>query len=177
MGQDTLRTESEINSWMRHSSPVQGWIFVSEKRRERPDCVGGLTYEPIAMGDQKLELRSSHIVLGFLVAAVFSCAILFLHDVSNESVFMLTAFNFLFVSLTFPLNGSLATKVLLLSIGNIIGVLWVLLFSMFIRTVANYLGAAFNALYLILGPFVNLVWIVTFFSLSLTVLANAKTGK
>jgi hypothetical protein len=147
---------------------------VSEKRREKGDRVGVLAYKPIAMGDRKLELRSSHIVLGFSAAAVFSCAILFSHYVSVESVFMLIAFNFLFVSLTFPLNGSLAAKVLLLSAGNIIGVLWVFLSSMFVHAVADYFGAAFNALYLILGPFVNLVWIVTFFSLSLTVLASAK---
>lgn len=150
---------------------------MSEKRREKGDYAGVLAHEPIAMGDRKLELRSSHIVLGFLVATVFSCAILFSHYVSDESVFMLIAFNFLFASLTFPLNGSLATKALLLSMGNIIGVLWVFLFSMFIHAVADYFGAAFNALYLILGPFVNLVWIVTFYSLSLTVLANAKNRK
>jgi hypothetical protein len=148
---------------------------VSEKRREKLDCVGDLAHEAMAIYDRKLELRSSHIILGFSVAVVFSCAILFLHYVNTESVFMLTAFNFLFVSLTFPLNGSLSTKVLLLSFGNIIGVLWAFLFSMFARAVASYLGAAFNTLYLILGPFVNLVWIVTFYSLGLTVLANAKT--
>jgi hypothetical protein len=150
---------------------------VSEKRREKGDYAGVLAYEPIAMNDQKLELRYSHIVLGFSMATVFSCAVLFSHYVGDESVFMLMAFNFLFVSLTFPLNGSLATKVSLLSIGNIIGVLWVFLFSMFVHAVTGYLGAAVSALYLILGPFVNLVWIVTFYSLSLTVLANAKNKK
>jgi hypothetical protein len=103
--------------------------------------------------------------------------ILFSHYVGDGSIFMLIAFNFLFVSLTFPLNGSLASKVLLLSAGNAVGLLWVLLVSMFAHVLADYFGAAFNVLYLILGPFVNLMWIVTFYSLSLTVLANAKTGK
>jgi hypothetical protein len=152
-------------------------MCVSEKRRERGSEVGVWAYEPTGMGDQKLELRSSHIVLGFLVAAVLSCAILFSHYVGNESAFMLVAFNFLFVSLVFPLNGSLATKVLMLSTGNIIGVLWVFLFSMCVHGVAYYFGAVFNAFYLILGPFVNLVWIVTFYSLSLTVLASAKNRR
>lgn len=150
---------------------------MSEKRREKSDYVGVSAYVPSGMGDPKLELRSSHIVWGFSVAAAFSCAILLSHYVDDESVFMLIAFNFLFVSLTFPLNGSLATKVLLLSTGNIIGVLWFFLFSTFVHGVAYYLGAAFNVLYLILGPFVNLVWIVTFYSLSLTILANAKSRR
>jgi hypothetical protein len=162
---------------MRHSSLTQGWTSVSEKRRGKGDPVGFLASEPIAMSDQKLELRSSHIVLGLSVAAIFSCAILFTHYVSDESVFMLIAFNFLFVSLTFPLNGPLAMKVLLLSMGNFIGVLWVFLFSTFVHAVADYFGTAFNALYLILGPFVNLIWIVTFYSLSLTVLAKPKNKK
>jgi hypothetical protein len=59
--------------------------------------------------------------------------------------------------------------------GNIIGLLWNYLFSMFVATVANYFGEFFNTVYIILNPFVNLVWIVSFWSISLTVLANSKT--
>lgn len=144
-------------------------------RRENGDSTGVLAYEESAVSDHRLEFRHRHVVLGFLLAAIFSCAILFSHYVGDESVFMLVVFNFLFVSLVFSLNGSLAKKVLLLSTGNIIGVLWALLFSMFVY-VLNHFGAAFNVLYMILGPFVNLVWIVTFFSLSLTAFASEKTG-
>jgi len=58
--------------------------------------------------------------------------------------------------------------------GNIIGLLWNYLFSMFVVTVVNYFGRFFDIVYIILNPFVNLVWIVSFWSISLTVLANSK---
>jgi hypothetical protein len=59
--------------------------------------------------------------------------------------------------------------------GNIIGLLWNYLFSMLVATVANYFGKFFDTVYIILNPFVNLIWIVSFWSISLTVLANSKT--
>jgi hypothetical protein len=45
---------------------------------------------------------------------------------------------------------------------------------MLVATVANYFGEFFNTVYIILNPFVNLIWIVSFWSISLTVLANSK---
>jgi hypothetical protein len=58
--------------------------------------------------------------------------------------------------------------------GNIIGLLWNYLFSMLVATVANYFGEFFDTVYIILNPFVNLIWIVSFWSISLTVLVNSK---
>lgn len=84
---------------------------MAEERKARVDNVGAFSNEQNGTNDEKLELRYSHIVLGFSVAGVFSSAILLSHFVSIESVFMLITFNFLFVSLTFPLNGSLAKDV------------------------------------------------------------------
>jgi hypothetical protein len=144
-------------------------------RKGEGNGAGAPVHEGTMVSDQELEFRYDHAVLGFLLAAIFSCAILFSHYVGYESVFMLVVFNFIFVSLVFSLNGSLAKKVLLLSTGNIVGVLWASLFSTFVYVLTRF-GAVFNVLYLILGPFVNLVWIVTFFSLSLTVLATDKRG-
>lgn len=85
---------------------------------------------------------------------------------------MLIAFNFLFVSLIFPLNGALATKVFMLSLGNMIGLFWNYVFYSFVYALADYFGEFFSILYLILSPFANLIWIVTFYSLGLTFLAN-----
>ena len=65
----------------------------------------------------------------------------------------------------------------MLLIGNIIGLFWNYLFSLFAYTVAYYLGESFNILYIILSPLVNLIWIVSFWSISLTVLANSKDKK
>jgi hypothetical protein len=65
----------------------------------------------------------------------------------------------------------------MLLIGNIIGLFWNYLFSLFAYAVAYYLGEFFNTLYIILSPFVNLIWIVSFWSISLTALANSKDKK
>jgi len=120
------------------------------------------------------EWRIDHLLFGFSIGAIASYMLLSSSFVSSESVYMLIIFNFLFVTLTFPLNGTLTRKISMLLIGNIIGLFWNFLFSLFAYTVAYYLGESFNTLYIILSPFVNLIWIVSFWSISLTALANSK---
>jgi hypothetical protein len=123
------------------------------------------------------EWRIDHLFFGFSVGAIASYMLLSSSFVSSESVYMLIIFNFLFVSLIFPLNGTLTRKISMLLIGNIIGLFWNYLFSLFAYAVAYYLGEFFNTLYIILSPFVNLIWIVSFWSISLTALANSKDKK
>jgi len=123
---------------------------------------------------KKSEFRINHLIFGFSAGAIASYMLLSFPDIGNQSVFMLAIFNFLFVSLIFPLNGTLTRKLSMLLAGNIIGLLWNYLFSMLVATVANYFGEFFNTVYIILNPFVNLIWIVSFWSISLTVLANSK---
>jgi hypothetical protein len=122
-------------------------------------------------------LRISHLLFGFLIIAVISYLLLFSSVFNSESVYMLVIFNFLFVSLTFPLDGTLTRKISMLLIGNVVGLFWNYLFSLFAYTVAYYVGGFFSTLYIILSPFVNLVWIVSFWSISLTALANSKDEK
>jgi hypothetical protein len=83
-------------------------------------------------------------------------------------------FNFFFVSLTFPLNGTLQRKVCMLLIGNIIGYFWNHIFSLFANAACSYFGEFCNALFIILNPFLNLFWIVSFWSMSLTLLTTPK---
>jgi len=123
------------------------------------------------------EWRIDHLLFGFSIGAIASYMLLSSSFVINESVYMLIIFNFLFVSLTFPLDGTLTRKIFMLLIGNIIGLFWNYLFSLLAYTVAYYLGESFNTLYIILSPFVNLIWIVSFWSISLTVLTNSKDKK
>jgi len=123
------------------------------------------------------EWMIDHLLFGFSIGAIASYMLLSSSFVSNESVYMLIIFNFLFVSLTFPLDGTLTRKIFMLLIGNIIGLFWNYLFSLFAYTVAYYLGESFNTLYIILSPFVNLIWIVSFWSISLTALASSENRK
>jgi len=123
------------------------------------------------------EWKVNHLIFGFSVGAIASYMLLSSSFVSSESVYMLIIFNFLFVSLTFPLDGTLTRKLSMLLIGNIIGLFWNYLFSLFAYTVAYYLGDFFNTVYIILSPFVNFIWIVSFWSISLTALTNSKDEK
>jgi len=122
-------------------------------------------------------LRIDHLILGFSAGAIASYILLSSPYIRDESAFMLIIFNFLFISLIFPLNGTLTRKLCMLLIGNIIGLLWNYIFSLFAVTVANHFGTFFNALYMILNPFLNLIWVVSFWSMSLTSLANSKNRK
>jgi hypothetical protein len=66
--------------------------------------------------------------------------------------------------------------VFMLLVGNVVGLVWNYLFCLFASTAADNLGSIFNIFYIILSPFINLVWIVSFWSISLTVLTNPKSG-
>jgi hypothetical protein len=123
------------------------------------------------------ESKFNYLIFGFSAVGIASCVFLSLLFINEESTIMLIVFNLLFASLTFPLNGTLIRKAYLLLMGNIIGLFWNYLFSLFAYTVAHHLGESFNVLYMILSPFVNLVWIVSFWSISLTALASSENRK
>jgi len=123
------------------------------------------------------EWSIKHLIFGFFVGALASYMLLFSSYISDESACMLAIFNFLFVSLTFPLNGALTRKLSLLLTGNVIGLLWNHLFSLFLYALVYRFGEIFNTLYIILSPLVNLIWIVSFWSVGLTILVNSETEK
>ena len=119
-----------------------------------------------------------HSMLGFFAGVVVIYVILLsFYFVNVEAAVMLIVFNFLFVSLIFPLDGSFVKKIGLLLIGNVIGLLWNSVFSSFSYVAACYFGGFLNVLYMILNPLLNLMWVVSFWSISLSVLASSKTVK
>jgi hypothetical protein len=122
-------------------------------------------------------MRRNRIVFGLLIGAVAFYVFLFFILINKETVFTLIMFNFLFISLTFPLNGTLQRKIGMLLIGNIICIFWTHIFSLFTATVCSHFGGIYNALSIILSPFLNLIWIVSFWSISLTVLTTPKTKR
>lgn len=126
---------------------------------------------------RKNELRIKHLTFGFFAAATITYMLLSSPYINNESAPTLMIFNFLFVSLIFPLNGALRTKIFMLLIGNVIGLLWSNLFSLFACASAYYFGEIFNALYIILNPLISIIWIVSFWCISLTTLASENRKK
>jgi hypothetical protein len=101
----------------------------------------------------------------------------YLLHVSGELLQALITFNFLFVSVFFPLNGPFKRKMAFLLAGNVVGFLWNNIFYSFAFSIAEQFGEIFNTLYIILSPMLNLFWIVSFWSLSLTFIPHSKNEK
>jgi hypothetical protein len=115
-----------------------------------------------------------HLISGFSVGTIISCAFLSSQYLSTETTILLIVFNFFFVSLTFSLAGTLTRKLLLLLTGNAVGFFWNYLFYMLAYGAVYFFGESVNVLTLILAPILNLVWIVSFWSVSLTILLGSR---
>jgi hypothetical protein len=127
--------------------------------------------------EERIQWNMQHLVFGLLLGLIASCIFLFSPFAGRESVVMLVAFNLLYVFLIFPLRGKLAKKAFMLLAGNGIGFAWNNLFPVVAGFVAGAMGDVFNTFYLILNPFLNLIWIVSHWSLSITVLSGPTKGK
>jgi hypothetical protein len=95
--------------------------------------------------------------------------------INLEATLSLLVFTFLFASLVFQLNGSLKRKLSLLTAGNLIGLFWNEVFYCFASAGTLNFGKTFDAAYTILYPILNLMWVVPFWSLSLSFLPKNNT--
>jgi len=114
--------------------------------------------------------------VGIGTTAVMLLIYFSLHYIINEpALISIIIFNFLFVFLLFPLEGPLFRKVYLLVAGNIVGLVWHFIKSSFGEASVFYLGAdTLKIITVVIGPIIDLVWIVSVWSLSLSMLASAK---
>ena len=94
--------------------------------------------------------------------------------INFQSMVTLLMFIFLFATLTFHLNGTANRKLCLLTLGNIVGLFWNSVFYYFASAGAIYFGKAFDVFYIVIYPFLNLMWIVPFWSISLGVLPKMR---
>jgi len=116
------------------------------------------------------------LVAGFSLEVIALCLIASFTLISIESTTMLLIFNFLFVSLTFGLTGKLNRKLCLLSLGNAIGLFWNFTLYSLATSGNAYFGGTFNIIFRILHPFLNFMWMVSFWSMSLSALPNPKNN-
>ena len=121
-----------------------------------------------------MKLEISHLVLGLFLEAIALCLITSFRFINIESTVTLLIFNLLFLSLTFQLNGALNRKLGMLALGNIIGLFWNFLLYFFAIAGVMFFGEIFNVFYAVFYPFLNFMWIVSFWSLNLSVLPNPK---
>lgn len=92
-----------------------------------------------------------------------------------QSTVVLLAFNALFISLLFQLKGNLTIKLGLLAAGNLIGMIWNYCFHQLIVYATDSLtisNTALSIFYTVAYPFLNCLWVVSFWSLSLAALLN-----
>jgi hypothetical protein len=125
---------------------------------------------------EKLKPNFLHVAVGSGLAVVIILAHFQLVQVFSLSAqIAITVFHLLFVFLLFPLQGPLLRKIGLLFAGNIVGGLWYLIRSAFQDAAVLFLGIdAFKITVVILSPIIDFIWIVSLWSLSLSVLASAK---
>jgi len=98
----------------------------------------------------------------------------YLHLLSLETAAILFVFNFLFLSFLFELNGTLRKKLGLLALGNLMGLAWNCLLAIIADFGGSYSGDIFIICFRILFPLLNSIWVVSFWSLSLSVLPRLK---
>ncbi len=109
------------------------------------------------------------------IVVVFLCSGISLALISPESTITLFIFDFLFVSLAFQLKSPLTMKLLLLGLGNLLGLFWNFILYIINIVGMEYFGEVFRIFYALAIPVLNISWVVTFWSLSLSVLAKPRT--
>ncbi len=107
-------------------------------------------------------------MLFFLVS--ISCLLASYQLLNLQTTLTLIIFNAFFISLFFQLNGTSLLKAGMLTTGNLLGLLWNFFFQYLSTTGNTYFGLPFSAIFILLYPILNLMWIVPFWSLSLSFL-------
>ncbi len=112
----------------------------------------------------------------FLVEVIGICLIQSYLIINIQTVITILIFNSLFASLIFQLRGNPIKKLSILTLGSLVGFLCNLLFFNFSTAAVQYFGdefsRAFGAFYNLIFPFLNLIWIVPFWSFTLSVLVE-----
>jgi hypothetical protein len=121
-----------------------------------------------------MKFESNRLVSGLFLEVIALCLIASFRFINIESVIMLLVFNLLFILLTFELNGTLNRKLGILTLGNIIGLFWNFILYFFTIAGIVYFGEVFNVFYAIFRPFLNFMWIISFWSLSLAAFPKPK---
>ena len=113
------------------------------------------------------------------VGSVFVTVIILLHvqlirKLDLPALVAISFFNFLFLFLLFPLEGPLLRKVVLLIAGNLVGALWYIIQLSFEDAFFFLNTDLFKIIVLVAKPLIDFVWIVSIWSLSLSLLAPYK---
>jgi hypothetical protein len=128
------------------------------------------------LGHLKVRPNFVHMAVGSGFAAAIILSHFQLVQILDISALVaISFFNLLFVFLLFPLEGTLLRKIVLLFAGNTVGLLWYLIQLSFEEVSIFFLSTdALKVIAIVAKPLIDFVWIVSVWSLSLSVLASAK---
>ena len=119
----------------------------------------------------------NRLVLGLSIEAITLCLILSFTLINIAATITLSIFNLFFLSITIHLNGKLNKKIGILAVGNITGLLWNFVLHYFAIAGNTFFGNPFNLAYTVAYPFLNFLWVVAFWSLSLTVFPKPASNQ
>jgi hypothetical protein len=119
----------------------------------------------------------NRLVLGLSIEAITLCLILSFTLINIAATITLSIFNLFFLSITIHLNGKLNKKIGILAVGNITGLLWNFVLHYFAIAGNTFFGNPFSLAYTVAYPFLNFMWIVAFWSLSLTVFPKPSSNQ
>ncbi|MEJ2241079.1 MAG: hypothetical protein P8Y18_02925 [Candidatus Bathyarchaeota archaeon] len=127
------------------------------------------------VGYLKFKPNFFHLAVGIvLMISILFIYILLVSLFDNPAIVALAFFNLLFVFLLFPLDGSFRYKFILLISGNLVGVLWCILQTIF-EQLFFYPGVEIlKIIFFLVKPLTDFVWLVAFWSFSLSVLSSKK---
>jgi hypothetical protein len=111
-----------------------------------------------------------------LLQIIVLCLFASFRFVSLESTITLCVFNFFFASIIFLLNGTVNRKLGTLAMGNVVGLFWNMIFHYFSLVGTFYFGGAFQAFYTVTFPLLNLMWVVPFWSVSISFLPKPQNA-
>jgi len=92
-------------------------------------------------------------------------------------IFSIIIFGLLFTFLVFPLKGSVWLKLFWLGFGNAVGLTWVVVRLSAGVIVAYHFGiGAFTSLDFVIGPIIDLLWVISVWSLGLSLISRGKAS-
>jgi hypothetical protein len=127
------------------------------------------------LGHLKMRPNFFHMAVGsVLVTAIIVLHVQLIRKLDLPALVAIIFFNLLFVFLLFPLEGPLLRKVVLLIAGNSVGALWYIIQLSFEDAFFFLNTDLFKIIVLVAKPLIDFVWIVSVWSLSLSVLASYR---
>ena len=123
----------------------------------------------------KVKLISKSLIL-LLLAATSTLTLLHLESplINTNVIAYSSAFNFLFILTIFPLKGKFLNKLLTLILGNILSLVWNGLYPTLLSSTLSG-NILLNKLLSFINPIFNALWIISIWSLGLSMTSSPKT--